>query len=174
MLFTRWSPDRGTEKTSHVQGISSDRLGIVGDHPSIGVVELMELVQRTAHELAALVGRQRLGELVRRLVSYEAEVARGAVGYGGGHHSGMQNIGMKFWLGSITETENRRRSSSPTILVGTRAVLGGERADGVHLAVLLTPVAARGCRPGVTGAEGGEGASRAKGGASQSTFSLRA
>jgi hypothetical protein len=38
----------------------------------------------------------------------------------------MQIIGMKFWLGSISETEDRRRSSDSTMLVGTRTVLGGE------------------------------------------------
>ena len=87
MLFTRWAPNGGTEETSHVQGIGSDRLGVVGDHPSIGVVDPMELVRRSAHELAALVRRQRLGELAYRLSRHEAEVAGGAVGFGRGHHS---------------------------------------------------------------------------------------
>ena len=43
MLFTRWAPDGGMEETSHVQGVGSNRLGVVGDHPSLGVVDQWSL-----------------------------------------------------------------------------------------------------------------------------------
>jgi len=126
MFFTRWAPNGGTEETSHVQGIGSNRLGVVGNYPSVGVVNPMELVQRTAHDLASLVRRQRLGELVHRPICDHAEAAGGAVGCGRGHHSIMQSVGMKLWLCSVAGTENRCPATSPTVFNGSGAILGGE------------------------------------------------